>query len=73
MIREDGPGFKGPAEVADDRQQAAMQDGQPITAAEMVQLQIGSGSHKVGAALGELVRRGVRPRGLAGCSAIGGA
>jgi hypothetical protein len=72
VIGEDRPRLQGPAEIASDGQQAAMQDGQPIRPAEMVQLQVGSHGDEVSAACGESVGGGVRPGGLVESTTTGG-
>ena len=62
VVREHGPSFELPAEVASHGEQTAMQNCQAICTAKVMCLQVSAGGDEVRAALGELMQRGVRPR-----------
>jgi hypothetical protein len=64
MVGENSPGFELPAEVACDREQAAMQHPQAICTAEMMGLEIGASGDEVRATRRELMRRRMRPRSI---------
>jgi hypothetical protein len=62
MVRKNRPGFQLPIEIATNRQQAAVQDSQPLWASEIMGPKISPGSHKKGSAGTQLVHRRMRPR-----------
>jgi hypothetical protein len=71
VIGKNGPGFQVPSGFCEEFQEAALQDGAAVGAAEVMRFPVGAGRDKVGAGFGELVGGGVGP-GWGGCRTRGG-